>query len=164
MPAGGLVSSACPFPRTPFSASGVLPSLRSGQVSLAEAEHFLRNRSASVATLRWCSGSSRNAVRLPFGMSISFAGIPNGHHEYVFPAKPNPRIKINFKRPHAWDRGKRFRRVARRRGSRACGYTISGTSPQSTLTSAGVADNIIQLVSWPVSETVDLIAKVLQEP
>jgi hypothetical protein len=29
-----------PFPRTPFSASGALPPLRSGQVSLDEAEHF----------------------------------------------------------------------------------------------------------------------------
>ena len=41
-----------PFPRTPFSASGALPPLRSGQVSLDEDEHFLHNRSASVATLR----------------------------------------------------------------------------------------------------------------
>src|SRR6202011_403398 len=27
------------------------------------AEHFLHNRVASVATLRWCSGSSRNGAR-----------------------------------------------------------------------------------------------------
>src|SRR5689334_16685735 len=46
-----------PFPRTPFSTSSFLPSLRSGQVSLDEAEHFLHNRDASVASLRWCSGS-----------------------------------------------------------------------------------------------------------
>jgi hypothetical protein len=56
---------------------------------------------------------------------------------------------MNFKRPHAWDLGKQFRRVARRRGSKARGYTISGTSPQSTLTSAGVADNIISLFRGP---------------
>ena len=62
---GGGDKGCCPFPRTPFSASGILPSLRSGQVSLDEAEHFLHNRDASVATLRWCSGSSRDAVRLP---------------------------------------------------------------------------------------------------
>ena len=59
-----------PFPRTPFSASSILPPLRFGQVSLDEAEHFLHNRGASVATLRWCSGSSRNAVRLPPGISV----------------------------------------------------------------------------------------------
>jgi hypothetical protein len=59
-----------PFPRTPFSASSILPSLRFGQVSLDEAEHFLHNRDASVATLRWCSGSSRNAVRIHPGFSV----------------------------------------------------------------------------------------------
>ncbi|HTC55814.1 MAG TPA: hypothetical protein VK706_05330 [Candidatus Sulfotelmatobacter sp.] len=52
-----------PFPRTPFSASSILPSLRFGQVSLDEAEHFLHNRDASVATLRWCSGHPG----MPFG-------------------------------------------------------------------------------------------------
>ena len=31
---------------------------------------FQHNREASVATLRWCSGSSRNAVRLPSGTSV----------------------------------------------------------------------------------------------
>jgi hypothetical protein len=45
----GVHSSCCPFPRTPFSANGALPSLRSGQVSLDEAEHFRHNRDASVA-------------------------------------------------------------------------------------------------------------------
>src|SRR6202044_436161 len=59
-----------PFPPTPFSASSILPSLRFGQVSLDEAEHFLHNRDASVATLRWCSGSSRNAVRIHPGFSV----------------------------------------------------------------------------------------------
>jgi hypothetical protein len=66
-----------PFPRTPFSASGVLPSLRSGQVFLDEGEHFLHNRVASVATLRWCSGSSRNAVRLRFGESVQLRRNPH---------------------------------------------------------------------------------------
>ncbi len=32
--------AAAPFPCTPFPASGILPPLRSGQVSLDEAEHF----------------------------------------------------------------------------------------------------------------------------
>jgi hypothetical protein len=36
----------------PFAAIGALPPLRSGQVFLDEAEHFLHNRTASVATLR----------------------------------------------------------------------------------------------------------------
>ena len=36
----------------PFLRSSAHPPLRSGQVSLDEAEHFLHNRNASVATLR----------------------------------------------------------------------------------------------------------------
>ena len=54
-----------PLSPHPFSASGALPPLRSGQVFLDEAEYFLHNRGASFAALRWCSGSSRNPVRLP---------------------------------------------------------------------------------------------------
>src|SRR5712691_8003810 len=54
----------------PFPRSDSLPPLRFGQFFLDEAEHFLQNRMASVATLRWCSGSSRNVVRLPFGNSV----------------------------------------------------------------------------------------------
>ena len=58
------------FPRALFLACGILPSLRYGQVFLDEAEHLLHNRDASVATLRNCSPSARNAVRVPFGISI----------------------------------------------------------------------------------------------
>jgi hypothetical protein len=73
----GGTGRAIPFPRTPFLASGALPALRSGQVSLDEAEHFLHNRSAIVATLRWCSGHPG----MPFGfipdLLFGFAGILN---------------------------------------------------------------------------------------
>jgi hypothetical protein len=58
------------FPRAPMLARGGFPSLRSGQVSLDEAKHFLHNRDASVAALRWCAGSSRNAVRNHPGFSV----------------------------------------------------------------------------------------------
>ena len=37
---------------------------------LTKPNTFPHNREASVATLRWCSGSSRNAVRFPFGLSV----------------------------------------------------------------------------------------------
>jgi hypothetical protein len=38
---------------------------------------FSHNRGAKGATLRWCSGSSRNAVRLPPSeRAFSFAGTP----------------------------------------------------------------------------------------
>src|SRR5260370_17873603 len=62
---GRAVLSPRPFPR-----SGSLPPLRFGQFFLDEAEHFLHNRTASVAALRGCSGSSRNVARLPFGNSF----------------------------------------------------------------------------------------------
>ena len=44
-------------------------------VSLDEPEHFSDNQKASVATLRPCSASARNTVRLPFGIAFAFAGI-----------------------------------------------------------------------------------------
>ena len=65
-----------PLSPHPFAARGIHPPLRSGQVSLDEGEHFLHNRDASVATLRWCSVSSRNAVRIPPEYAFSFTGIP----------------------------------------------------------------------------------------
>jgi hypothetical protein len=76
-PALGGDKGCRPFPHAPFSACGALPPLRSGHVSLDEAEHFLHNRSASVATLRWCSGSSRNAVRNHPGFTVRFRWNPH---------------------------------------------------------------------------------------
>ncbi len=69
---GRAVLSPRPFPR-----SGSLPPLCFGQFFLDEAEHFLQNRMASVATLRGCSGSPRNAVRLPFGNSVRLRRNPH---------------------------------------------------------------------------------------
>jgi hypothetical protein len=61
------------FPRTAFSASGVLSSLRFGQVSLDEAEHFLHNPSLRSDGLRDHPG-------MPFGfipdLAFGYAGIP----------------------------------------------------------------------------------------
>jgi integrase len=37
-------------------------------------------------------------------------------HEYLFPAKPNVKYKGDFQKPHAWDLGKRFRRVCKLAG------------------------------------------------
>jgi hypothetical protein len=48
-------------------------------VSVDEVEHFAENQKASVATLRRCSASARNTVRLPFGKAFAFAGIRNVH-------------------------------------------------------------------------------------
>ena len=70
-----------------------------------------------------------------------------GRQEYVFPAKPNPRFKGNFKRPHAWDFGKRFRSVAKLAGVAALRIHDLRHFAASTLTSAGIADNIIGLLT-----------------
>ena len=44
---------------------------------LTKPNTFQHNREPSVAILRWCSGSSRTAVRLSPDQAFSFAGIPN---------------------------------------------------------------------------------------
>jgi hypothetical protein len=56
--------AAAPFSCTPFSRAALRTSFR-------------HNREASVATLRWCSGSSRNAVRLPFGTGVQLRRNPH---------------------------------------------------------------------------------------
>ena len=66
--AGTRATAPFPAPLSPLAASFLR--CAPDRFSLDEAEQFLHNRVASVATLRWCSGSSRNAVRLPSGMSV----------------------------------------------------------------------------------------------
>jgi len=63
------------FPRAPFLATGPLPPLRSGQVFLDEAEHFLHNRSASVATLRELFAFGLECRSRSLRPAFAFAGI-----------------------------------------------------------------------------------------
>ena len=118
-------------------------------------------------------------IQLPDMAVAALRALPSyGHHEYVFPAKPNPRFKGNFKRPHAWDLGKRFRRVAKLAGIEALRIHDLRHFAASTLTGAGVEDNIIGLLTGHKSrelrryqhlreelkrKTVDLIAGVLKD-
>ena len=118
-------------------------------------------------------------IQLPDMAVIALRALPSyGHHEYVFPAKPHPRFKGNFKRPHAWDFGKRFRRVAKLAGVDALRIHDLRHFAASTLTGAGIEDNIIGLLTGHKSrelrryqhlreelkrKTVDLIAGVLKE-
>lgn len=60
-------------------------------VSLDEVEHFPENQKASVATLRWCSASARNTVRLPFGNAFAFAGIRRCFQHHAKGNKTKPR-------------------------------------------------------------------------
>ena len=89
------------MPHTPILAMTSLPSLRSGQVSLDEAEHFLHNRDASVATLRWCSGSSRNVVRLPSGICVQLRrNLQSGSRPRAdYPAQPRAGLRPTVETP-----------------------------------------------------------------
>jgi integrase len=118
-------------------------------------------------------------IQLPDMAVEALRALPSyGRHEFVFPAKPNPRFKGNFKRPHAWDLGKRFRRVAKLAGVKALRIHDLRHFAASTLTGAGIEDNIISLLTGHKSrelrryqhlreelkrKTVDLIAGVLKE-
>ena len=68
-------------------------------------------------------GKTKNGdpIKIPLA-GIAVEGIKSlpsyGSDEYLFPAKANVRFKFSedFKKPHAWDLGKRFRRVCRLAG------------------------------------------------
>ena len=118
-------------------------------------------------------------IQLPDIAVDALRALPSyGHHEYVFPAKANPRFQGNFKKPHAWDLGKRFRRVADAVGIKELRIHDLRHFTASTLTAEGVADNIISLLTGHKSRelrryqhlredlkrgTVDLIAKTLED-
>src|SRR5215469_2600779 len=64
-----------PTPLCPLAASGLR--FAPDGFLLTKPNTLPHNRVASVATLRWCSGSSRNAVRLPFGISVQLRRNPH---------------------------------------------------------------------------------------
>jgi hypothetical protein len=76
-----------PAPLSPLAASFLR--CAPDRFHLTKPNTFQHNREASVATLRWCSGSSRNAVRLPSEQAFSFAGIPKHQTTSLF---DNPSI------------------------------------------------------------------------
>ena len=64
-----------------------------------------------------------------------------------FPQKRTRAFRGNFKKPHAWDLGKRFRRVAEAVGIKELRIHDLRHFTASTLTAEGVADNIISLLT-----------------
>src|SRR5215471_18884735 len=68
-----------PTPLCPLAASGLR--FAPDGFLLTKPNTLPHNRVASVATLRWCSGSSRNAVRLPFGISVQLRRNPQQYNE-----------------------------------------------------------------------------------
>jgi integrase len=138
----------------------------------------LDSRNPSI-NVRLTKNDEPKRIQLPEMAVDALRTLPSyGHHEYVFPAKANPRFQGNFKKPHTWDLGKRFRRVARAAGIKDLRIHDLRHFTASTLTCAGVEDNIISLLTGHKSRelrryqhlredlkrrTVDLIAKALQE-
>lgn len=73
--AGTRAAAPFPAPLSPLAAS--ILRFAPDTFLLTKPNTLSHNRVASVATLRWCSGSSRNAVRLPFGNSVRLRRNPH---------------------------------------------------------------------------------------
>jgi hypothetical protein len=107
----------------------------------------LESRNPSIY-VRETKDDEPKRIQLPEMAVSALRPLPGqGHHDYLFPAKPNPRFKKNFKKPHAWDLGKHFRRVARAAAIDDLWIHNLRHFTASTLTAAGVADNIISLLT-----------------
>jgi integrase len=66
-------------------------------------------------------GRTKNGdpIKIPLAETVveTIKTLPSyGKADYLFPAKPNVRFQSNFKKPHAWDMGKRFRRICKLAG------------------------------------------------
>ncbi len=77
--------AAAPFPAPLSPLAALFLRCAPDKFLLTKPNTFPHNREASVATLRWCSGSSRNAVRLPFGTSVQLHRNPQ---QFIDPGKP----------------------------------------------------------------------------
>src|SRR5579862_8531148 len=62
--------AAAPFPAPLSPLATLILRCAPDRFLLTKPNTFPHNRVASVATLRWCSVSSQNSVRLPFGTSV----------------------------------------------------------------------------------------------
>lgn len=80
-----------------------------------------------------------------------------GTHEYLFPAKPNVRFKNveEFSRPHAWDLGKRFRRICDLAGVKDLRIHDLRHFATTMLFIEGVADAVIRKLTGHRSEELE---------
>jgi integrase len=153
--------------------------MRKGEILARKwADIDLDSRNPTI-NVRLTKNDEPKRIQLPEIAINALRALPSyGRHEYVFPAKANPRFQGNFKKPHAWDVGKRFRRVAGAAGIKDLRIHDLRHFTASTLTCAGVEDNIISLLTGHKSRelrryqhlredlkrrTVDLIAQALEE-
>jgi integrase len=160
--------------------------MRKGEILSRKWSDIDLNSGNPCIYVRQTKNDEPKRIQLPDIAVDALRALPSyGRHEFVFPAKPNPRFKGNFKRfkgnfkrPHAWDFGRRFRRVAKLAGVKDLRIHDLRHFAASTLTGAGIEDNIISLLTGHKSrelrryqhlreelkrKTVDLIAGVLKE-
>ena len=78
-----------------------------------------------------------------------------GNHDYLFPARPNVRFKENFSKPHAWDMGKRFRRIRDLAGIQDLRIHDLRHFATTMLFMEGVADAIIRKMTGHRSEELE---------
>jgi integrase len=80
-----------------------------------------------------------------------------GNHEYLFPARPNVRFKDveKFQKPHAWDIGKRFRRIRDLAGIKDLRIHDLRHFATTMLFMEGVADAIIRKMTGHRSDELE---------
>ena len=87
---GGRDKGCRPFPCTPFSACGTIPPLRSGQVSLDEAERFTAQSSCQRRYTPMVFGIIPECLGFPPELVFSFAGIPILVHIFISGQRGGP--------------------------------------------------------------------------
>jgi integrase len=110
-----------------------------------------------IYTAKTKNGRSK---RLPLpGLAVyALRQVPSyGKHEYLFPAKPNVRFKDveKFSKPHAWDFGKRFRRICDLAGVHDLRIHDLRHFATTMLFIEGVADAIIRKMTGHRSEELE---------
>ena len=117
MPPSGPVDGVHLYPELDaFLVMAGTTSLRKGEVlSRRWDEVHLEGESPYVFVPRTKNGRPQR-VPLPAVAITALKNLPShGKHEYVFPARPNPKYErvSEFKKPHRWDIAKRFKRACR---------------------------------------------------
>jgi integrase len=86
--------------------------MRKGEILPRKYEDMRLDESVPHAYIGRTKNGEPKKVPLPAMAIQAIRSLPSfGCDEYLFPARPNVRFAGNFKKPHAWDIGKRFRRI-----------------------------------------------------
>ena len=99
-----------------------------------------------------------NRLPLPNLCVVALKQLPSyGKHEYLFPARPNVKYRNveAFQKPHAWDIGKRFRRIRNLTGIKDLRIHDLRHFATTTLFMEGVADAIIRKMTGHRSDELE---------